>query len=81
MFVQRVGETGARCYNFLLKPLLVKSMLHALFLSLNLLFVLIKCTIPMIFHIRVRNCYIKIVIAKNVLIARQVSLVHVTGIT
>ena len=45
-----VGETGASYYN--LQLIFVKSMLDALFIStytLNLLFVLIKCT--MILHI------------------------------
>ena len=48
----RVGETRASCYNVQLKSF-VKSMLDALFLSmytLNVLFVLIKCTIPLIFR-------------------------------
>ena len=49
-----IGETGAGCENFQLRSLFVKSMLDALFLSnlrLNLLFVLINCTVPLIFHI------------------------------
>ena len=44
-------------YNFQLKSLFVKSMLDVLFLSmyiLSLLFILINCTIPLIFHIVVR---------------------------
>ena len=47
------GETGASCYNFQLKSLFVKSMLDELFLStytVNLLFVLINCTIPLIYQ-------------------------------
>ena len=55
--VSVVGETGASCYNFQLKTLFVISMLDALFLSaytLSLSFVLINCTIPLIFHIVVR---------------------------
>ena len=49
-----VGETDAGCYNFQLKSRFVKSMLYALFLStytLNVLFVLITCSMPLIFHI------------------------------
>ena len=55
--LQYVGETGASCYNFQLKSLFVKSTLDALFPStytLSLLFVLINCAIPLIFHIVVR---------------------------
>ena len=52
-----VGETWASCCNFQLKSFLVKTMLDALFLStykLNVLFMLIKCTIPLIFDIVIR---------------------------
>ena len=52
-----VGETGASCCNVQLKLLLVKSMLDALFratYTLNVLLVLIKCTMPLILHIVVR---------------------------
>ena len=48
-----VGVTGASCCNFQLKSLFMKNMLDALLLStytLNVLFVLLKCTIPLIFH-------------------------------
>ena len=51
-FMEMGRSTGANC--FFSQSLFVKSMLYALFLStytLNLLFVLMKCTIPLIFHI------------------------------
>ena len=50
------GETRVSYYN-LVKVRFVKSMLHALFLSpyaLNVLFVLIKCTVELIFRFVVR---------------------------
>ena len=70
-------------------------MLDALFLStytLNLLFVLIKCTISLIFHTVVRKiCEVSqvpstvttspVVTVKNAWIAKQAQLVHVTVIT
>ena len=49
-----VGEIGASSYNFQLKSVFVKNMLDTLYLStdtLHLLFVLMQCTIPLIFHI------------------------------
>ena len=52
-----VGETKASCYYFQLKSLFAKHMIDALFLStctLNSLFVLIKYTMPLIFHVVVR---------------------------
>ena len=52
--VKQLAETGSSCYNFQIKSLFAKSTLDALFLStytLHLLFVLIKCTMPLIFHI------------------------------
>ena len=70
-----VGETGASCCNFQLKSLFVKSMLDALFLSmyiLNLLFVLIECTKPMIFHVIVRQIFHVIVRQIFHVIVRQI---------
>ena len=55
----RRGDRGS-CYNFQLKSLFVKSMLDTLYLSthtLNILFVLMQCTIPLIFHIVVMQIY------------------------
>ena len=51
-------ETRASCYNFQLKSFVVKIMFDALFMStctLNVLFVLIKYTIPLLFRIVVRQ--------------------------
>ena len=65
MVFSNIGETGTSCYWFKLKSLFVKSMIDALkslfvkrmidalFLStysLSVLFVLINCTVPLIFH-------------------------------
>ena len=51
------GETGASCYNFQLKSCFKKSMLDALFMltyTLNVVFVLLMCTIPLVFRSVVR---------------------------